>query len=92
MKMNQNGKEIHIHELAQQMEADGFTGQGMRTPEQAHGYIMLAADDPDIEAKLPELGLKFWTACYWSYRMWQARKKRGLPIPEPSSGQDNTLM
>jgi len=88
MKMNPNGKEIHIHELAQQMEADGFTGQGMRNPEQAHGYIMLAADDPDIEAKLPEPGIAFWKACYWSYRMWQARMKRGLPIAEATSNKD----
>ena len=33
MKMSPNDKEISIHELAKEMEAAGFTGQGMKNPE-----------------------------------------------------------
>jgi len=88
MKMNPNDKEISIHMLAKEMEEGGFTGQGMKNPEQAHSYIMMAADNPNVEAELPEPGLKFWKACLFHYRVWQARKRRGLPIPEPSSDQD----
>lgn len=88
MKMTANGKEIDIHALAKEMENTGFTGQGMRTPEQAHGYIMLAADNPNVEAELPEGGIRFWKACYYAYRVWQARMKRGLPIPSVPADRD----
>ena len=88
MKMSPNDKEISIHELAKEMEAAGFTGQGMKNPEQAYSYIMMAADNPNVEAELPEPGLKFWKACLFQYRVWQARKKRGLPIPDAPSDQE----
>jgi len=72
--------DFNVHELAKEMESVGFTGQGMRNPEQAHSYIMLAADNPNIAAELPEAGIGFWKACRFQYRIWQSRKKRGLPI------------
>jgi hypothetical protein len=80
--MELNGKKISIHELAKEMEAAGFTGQGMRNPEQARNYIMMAADDPNVEAEVPEAGIKWWRVCHFAYRVWQARTKRGLPIPD----------
>jgi len=88
MKMSQNGDEISIHELAKQMEAAGFTGQGMRNPEQARNYIMMAADNPNVEAELPESGIKFWKACCFAYGVWKARTKRGLPIQDASPDRD----
>jgi len=86
--MEMNGKEINIHELAKEMEAAGFTGQGMRTPEIAHNYIMMAAENPDIETELPEAGFRFWKACRFAFRVWQVRTKRGLPIQNAPLDRD----
>jgi hypothetical protein len=60
----------------------------MRVPQQAHNYIMMAADNPNVEAELPEPGLKFWKACWMAFSAWKSRKKRGLPIPDAPSDRD----
>ena len=50
---------INIHETAKLMVADGFYGQNMRNPSRCEEYILIAANDPDIERKLPPRGFSF---------------------------------
>jgi hypothetical protein len=52
-----------IHELAKEMLANGFTGQGLRDEQKSYNYIILAAANPEVEQELPPSGLKFWSAC-----------------------------
>jgi len=70
---------FNIHETAKKMVADGFFGQGMYNPEKSEEYILLAADDPDVESKLPVSGFSFWESCEWSWRVWKARQRFGRP-------------
>jgi len=67
------------------MLAAGFAGQGMREQPKAEMYILLAADNPNVESELPEQGLRFWAACDFQYRVWQARQRLGLPMALSSS-------
>jgi len=67
---------ISIHELAKTMLSDGFVGQGLLNP-QAEDYILMAADNPNVENELPPSGFKFFQAAYYSYKVFKARKKFG---------------
>jgi hypothetical protein len=67
---------IGIHELAKTMLDDGFTGQGMRNS-QAEDYILMAADNPNVERELPESGFKFWQSAAFYFKLFKARKKFG---------------
>jgi hypothetical protein len=49
-----------IHELAKQMVSDGYVGQGLNNEEKAADYIVMAADDPNVEQVLPPSGFGFW--------------------------------
>jgi hypothetical protein len=70
-----NGVTFSIHELAKQMMDDGYTGEGMNFKIKAFNYILLAADDPNVESELPESGFRFWGAARFQYKLWKARQK-----------------
>jgi hypothetical protein len=74
--MTSDNFKFNIHEKAKEMLRAGFTGQGTRYPDKSETYILLAADNPDVESDLPESGFMFWKACEFQYRIWQARKRR----------------
>ena len=57
MKNNLN---FDVHALAKAMVADGWFGQPMCNPEKSEDFILAAADDPNIQAKLPEEAASFW--------------------------------
>jgi hypothetical protein len=69
---------FNVHERAKQMLADGYIGQNMDHPH-AEDFIYLAADDPDVEKKLPERGIGFWRWCDLKYRAWKARDRLDRP-------------
>ena len=69
-----DGKTVGIHELARKMLADGFFGQGLANPAKAETYILLAADDPNVESTLPPSGFNFWRYAIWHYRVFKARR------------------
>ena len=64
-----------IYELANEMIAEGFTGQGMRDEENASDYIYMAADNPDVENELPERGFAFWKSAKFHYRKWRMKNR-----------------
>jgi hypothetical protein len=55
--------------------AAGYLGQNMRDPERAEAYIRMAADNPNVEAELPESGRAFWKSARFNYRLWRVIKK-----------------
>ena len=75
MKSLLNG--ISIHDLAKTMLNAGFVGQGMRNPQRAEDYIMMAADNPNVENELPESGVRFFESAYFFFKLFKARKKFG---------------
>jgi hypothetical protein len=75
MKLQLDG--VNIHDLAKCMLSDGFVGQGMQNPETSEDYILLAADDPDVDSKLPEARRSFWQRAYYHYKVFLARKRFG---------------
>jgi hypothetical protein len=66
-----------IHELAKTMLADGFVGQGMRDEKKAEDYILMAADNPNVEHELPPTGFKFWQAANFFFKVFKARRNFG---------------
>jgi hypothetical protein len=81
--MKIGAKEVSIHELAKEMLDAGYQGQGLRDQERAADYIYLAADNPAVESELPPEGFNFWKAAQFQFRVWQARMRRGVPMPPP---------
>ena len=79
MKNNLN---FDVHALAKQMVADGWFGQPMSNPEKSEDFILAAADDPEIQAKLPEEAASFWKIARSMYYGDKLRKKFGRP-PKP---------
>jgi hypothetical protein len=66
-----------IHDLANVMLDCGYTGEDLESP-MAEDYIVLAAQDPDVESDLPERGFKFWKTARLKFQVWLARQERGL--------------
>jgi hypothetical protein len=73
--------EFNIHERAKQMLADGYVGQLLDSPGRAEEYILIAADDPNVESHLPVTGFGFWKVCDYKYRVWKARQRFKRPRP-----------
>ena len=67
-----------IHELAKEMLAQGYQGQGLWDEPKAQNYIILAAANPEVELELPPSGFNFWKACAFHFKIWKARKTLGL--------------
>jgi hypothetical protein len=70
---------LGIHDLAKQMLAAGFTGQGLWDESKAQDYIIMAAANPEVEQELPPSGFGFWRACHHQFKIWKARRMLGLP-------------
>ena len=70
---------IRIHELAKTMLIEGFVGQGMRDEKKAEDYILMAADNPNVEKELPASGFKFFEAAHFFFKVFKARKRFGKP-------------
>ena len=71
--------DFDVHVLAKQMVADGWFGQVMRNPQKSEDFILAAADDPNIQAKLPEEAAWFWRTARSMYHGDKLRKKYGRP-------------
>jgi len=67
--------DFDVHALAKQMVADGWFGQPMRNPEKSEDFILAAADDPDIQSKLPEDAASFWKTARSMYYGDKLREK-----------------
>ena len=76
-----------IYDLARQMVAEGYFGQGMDHEEKAKMYIIMAADNPKVEEELPPSGFNFWGACEFRYKVWKTRKRFGQPDHKMSGEQ-----
>ena len=69
-----------VHALANDMVSQRFFGEDMDKPENARKYIILAADNPNVEDELPEEGWRFWRAAEFQFRMWKAERRLGLTV------------
>lgn len=75
--LNQVPERLGIHEWAGRMVAAGYHGQGMKDEDQARIYILMAAEDRNVENELPEAGIRFWKAAIFQFRYWShANAKR----------------
>jgi len=69
--------EGNIYKWARKAVEIGFKGQGMREVDKAEDYIIMAADNPNVEDELPESGVAFWKAAVFAMKRWKARKALG---------------
>jgi hypothetical protein len=47
--------------------------------EKAADYILMAADNPEVEGELPESGFNFWKAARFKFKLWKAKKRLNHP-------------
>lgn len=69
-------EQLGVHDWARRMVAAGYHGQGMKDEEQARIYILMAAEDRNVEDDLPEAGFRFWKAAIFQFRYWSHRQQR----------------
>jgi len=74
----QDIRTLPVHELANLMLDNGYTGESLRVSEKAADYIYMAANNSDVEDELPDAGHAFWRAARFDFERWVARKKRGV--------------
>jgi hypothetical protein len=83
MPIQVNGKEVGIFELANEMLREGFVGQTMYDRDKSEAYILMAAEDQNVEAKLPPAGFNFWKIAAFQYWVWRRRKLRETTAHAP---------